>query len=141
MRVPRVAAATALAVVLICFSVPIAAASQGRGHNDSLAALAARHHGLRIGTAVDTDVLAADAAYRQTIAEQFSTVTAENVMKWQLVEPTQGQYDWAAAGRLVDFARRIHATVRGHTLVWHSQLPDWLTGGSFTPEELRALLR
>ena len=137
MSVSRVAV-TALAATLLCFFLPTAAAS---GHDDTLRALAARHHGLRIGTAVDTDVLAADAAYRQTIAEQFSTVTPENVMKWQLVEPTRGQYDWAAADRLVDFASRIDATVRGHTLVWHNQLPDWLTGGSFTPDELRALLR
>jgi endo-1,4-beta-xylanase len=137
MSVSRVAV-TALAATLLCFFLPTAAAA---GHDDTLRALAARHHGLRIGTAVDTDVLAADAAYRQTIAEQFSTVTPENVMKWQLVEPTQGQYDWAAADRLVDFARRIHATVRGHTLVWHNQLPDWLTGGTFTPDQLRALLR
>jgi len=140
MRVPRVAAATALAVVLMCFSVPIAAASQGRGHNDSLAALAARHHGLRIGTAVDTDVLAADAAYRQTIVDQFSTVTPENVMKWQLVEPTQGQFDYAAADGLVKFARRNHDKVRGHTLVWHNQLPTWLTSGSFSNDQLRDLL-
>jgi endo-1,4-beta-xylanase len=136
MSVSRVAV-TALAATLLCFFLPTAAP----GHDDTLRALAARHHGLRIGTAVDTDVLASDAAYRGTIAEQFSTVTPENVMKWQLVEPTRGQYDWAAADRLVDFARRIDATVRGHTLVWHNQLPDWLTSGSFTPGELRALLR
>jgi endo-1,4-beta-xylanase len=56
MRVPRAAVATALAAVPLSCSVPAAFASQERAHSDSLAALAARHHGLRIGTAVDTDV-------------------------------------------------------------------------------------
>jgi endo-1,4-beta-xylanase len=138
MSVSRVAA-TALAAALLCTILPSSAVAGG--HDDTLRALAARHHGLRIGTAVDTDVLAAEPDYRRTIAEQFSTVTPENVMKWQLVEPTRGQYDWAAADGLVAFAKRIHATVRGHTLVWHNQLPDWLAGGTFTPKELRALLR
>ena len=140
MRVPRAAVATALVAILMSCSVPAAFASQGGGQKDSLAALAARHHGLRIGTAVDTDVLAADAAYRQTIIDQFSTVTPENVMKWQLVEPVQGQFDYAAADGLVRFAQRNHDKVRGHTLVWHNQLPNWLTGGSFTNEQLRDLL-
>jgi endo-1,4-beta-xylanase len=138
MSASRIAATALVTALLLSCSLPTAASG---GHDDTLRALAARHHGLRIGTAVDTDVLAAEPAYRRTIAEQFSTVTAENVMKWQLVEPTQGQYDWDAADGLVRFAQRIHATVRGHTLVWHNQLPGWLTGGSFTDEELRALLR
>lgn len=54
----------------------------------SLRALAARHD-LAIGTAVDMDVLrdAADPQYRALAASQFSTVTAENVMKWESLEP------------------------------------------------------
>jgi endo-1,4-beta-xylanase len=105
-----------------------------------LRTLAARHN-LRVGTAVDTDALAKDATYEQLVGEQFNTVTPENVMKWQLVEPTRGTYDWAAADGLVSYARAHGQLVRGHTLVWHNQLPGWLTSGTFTPDELRALLR
>jgi endo-1,4-beta-xylanase len=105
-----------------------------------LRTLAARHD-LRVGTAVNTDALAADATYRQLVGAQFNTVTPENVMKWQPVEPTRGGYDWSAADGLVAFARAHGQLVRGHTLVWHNQLPDWLTAGTFTPAELRALLR
>jgi hypothetical protein len=50
----------------------------------------ARHTGLRIGTAVNTEALANDATYRRLVAEQFSSVTPENVMKWEVVEPTRG---------------------------------------------------
>jgi endo-1,4-beta-xylanase len=101
----------------------------------------AERHGLRVGTAVDTSALAADAPYRQLVGEQFSSVTPENVMKWQLVEPTRGQFDYAAADGLVSYAQAHGQKVRGHTLVWHNQLPTWLTGGTFTDDELREILR
>ncbi|HWU06210.1 MAG TPA: endo-1,4-beta-xylanase [Streptomyces sp.] len=96
--------------------------------------------GLRIGTAVDTSALAEDAPYRAEVAGEFSSVTAENVMKWEAVEPQRGTYDWAAADALVDFAKKNKQLVRGHTLVWHSQLPAWLNDGDFTAEELREIL-
>ncbi len=112
--------------------------------HDSLRYLAAKV-GLRIGTAVNTDALASNADYATITATQFSTVTPENVMKWEAVEPTRGHYDWAAADRLVAFAQRHGQLVRGHVLLWHNQLPGWLTtgvaNGSISNTELRSLLR
>jgi endo-1,4-beta-xylanase len=101
----------------------------------------ARHTKLLIGTAVDTSALAADATYRTLVAEQFSSVTPENVMKWAVVEPQQGRYDFSAGDELVRFAQANGQKVRGHTLVWHNQLPSWLTSGSWTSDQLRAILR
>ncbi len=104
-------------------------------------------HGLYMGTAVNMDALddANDPKYRELVASEFSTVTAENVMKWDALEPTRGTYDWSAADELVDFARRNHQLVRGHVLVWHSQLPKWLTDGvadgTISKDELRDLLK
>lgn len=31
--------------------------------------------------------------------------------------------------------------INGHVLVWHQQLPDWLTQGRFSRDELKAILR
>src|SRR5205085_9532381 len=87
--------------------------------------------GLRIGTAVipfDLD----NAPYTAVLAEQFSAVTPGNEMKWGVVEPTQGVFDWSGADRLVAFARQHRQLVRGHTLLWHNQLPAWLTTGVAT---------
>jgi endo-1,4-beta-xylanase len=107
---------------------------------DTLRGLAAKA-GIKFGVAVNTDALAGDAKYRRIVASQFSSVTAENVMKWESVEPARGVYDYAAADRLVAFAERHGQVVRGHTLVWHNQLPTWLTTGDFTAAELRQILR
>jgi endo-1,4-beta-xylanase len=54
-------------------------------------------------------------------------VTPENAMKWAVIEPQPGKFEWSGADAIVDFARKHDQRVRGHTLVWHAQNPDWLT--------------
>jgi endo-1,4-beta-xylanase len=104
-----------------------ALATSNGASNDSLRSLAAKI-GLRIGTAVMPSDLT-DAPHTNILASQFSAVTPENEMKWQVVEPTQGSFDWTGADNLVNFAEQNKQLVRGHTLLWHNQLPDWLTTG------------
>ncbi|WP_345763509.1 endo-1,4-beta-xylanase [Diaminobutyricibacter sp. McL0608] len=137
----------ALGASVVLFSQAAAFAGQPSHHNpappsDSLRALAAPV-GLRIGTAVNTDQLASNPAYTAILNSQFSSVTPENVMKWDAVEPTQGTYNWAPADALVASAKANGQLVRGHTLVWHSQLPAWLTqeASSLSADQLRALLK
>lgn len=107
---------------------------------DSLRVLA-EPIGLRVGTAAVPSELT---NYGQIIGDQFSTVTPGNEMKWQVVEPVQGTYDWTDGDKLVAFAKAHGQLVRGHTLVWHNQLPDWLTvgvtNGSISNDQLKALL-
>jgi len=86
----------------------------------------AKQRGIEIGTAVRGNVLKRNRAYRQIVAAQFSSVTPENEMKWALIEPSRGHYDFAAADDIVKRARAAHQKVRGHTLVWHAQLPAWV---------------
>lgn len=94
---------------------------------------------LLVGTAVRNEPLREELGYRTVLARQFSSVTPENAMKWSVLEPERGSVDWSAADRIVEFAVDHGQAVRGHTLVWHSQLPAWvadLEGG-----ELRQALR
>ncbi len=60
------------------------------------------------------------------VAEQCSVVTAENAMKWEALHPEPSKYDFRHADMLVEFAERNGIEVVGHTLVWHSQCPDWV---------------
>ena len=85
-----------------------------------------------------------DPTLSQITADQFSVLTPENEMKWQVVEPQQGSFDWTGADNLVAFAEAHNQRVRGHTLVWHNQLPNWLTqgvaNGTISNPQLRDLL-
>jgi endo-1,4-beta-xylanase len=145
MRIRRLIAVGAAGVAAALGITTAASAVTGSGiaaAPDSLRALAAKT-GLRIGTAVipfDLD----HPAYQAIAASQFSVVTPGNEMKWQVVEPTQGTFDWSGADRLVAFAEQHGQLVRGHTLLWHNQLPDWLTSGvangTISNAQLRDLL-
>ncbi|MFD3687760.1 endo-1,4-beta-xylanase [Nocardiopsis sp. NPDC058631] len=95
----------------------------------------ADQRGVFMGTALASHRLD-EAAYAQTAAAEFNSVTHENDLKWEAVQPQQGQYSWSGADRVVDFAEAHGQDVHGHTLVWHSQLPSWVSGGTFTADGL-----
>jgi endo-1,4-beta-xylanase len=97
--------------------------------------------GIRIGAAVDVAVLEKDDRYRRLLAREFNLVTPENAMKFSVVQPERGRFDFTEADALVAFAQAHGMQVNGHVLVWHQQLPEWLTQGQFSRDELKAILR
>ncbi|MFN8074309.1 MAG: endo-1,4-beta-xylanase [Kineosporiaceae bacterium] len=106
----------------------------------SLKALAART-GMAIGNAVSLEALAEDPNYAKIAATEFDSVTPENVMKWDATEPERGQFTFAQADAFMKFAETNKQKVRGHTLLWHSQVPAWVTEGTWTKAELTEVMR
>lgn len=47
-------------------------------------------------------------------------------MKWESLQPTEGDFDYTTADEIVSFAKENNMAVRGHCLVWHNQTPDWV---------------
>jgi endo-1,4-beta-xylanase len=106
---------------------------------------------LKIGTAVAggghhleqpyPDPFTYDRPYRRVLAREFNSASPENQMKWEFIHPERGTYNFGPADAIVKFAQQHGQVVRGHTLLWHSQNPDWLEEGDFTKAELRAILK
>lgn len=92
-----------------------------------------------IGAALSVEALADDAVYAELAGREFNSVTPENAMKWGPTEPSQGELTFAGADAIVEFAEAHDQRVRGHTLVWHQQLPAWVTD-ALTAEELGAAM-
>ncbi|KAL6903245.1 glycoside hydrolase family 10 protein [Trichoderma evansii] len=91
------------------------------------------------GTATDRGLLQRD-RNAAIIQANLGQVTPENSMKWQSLEANQGQYNWGDADYLVNFAQQNGKVIRGHTLIWHSQLPNWVNNIN-NADTLRQVIR
>jgi GH35 family endo-1,4-beta-xylanase len=94
---------------------------------------AAQASGKWVGSAVQSSLLRSDALYASTCARHFNYLTPENEMKWGSIERQPGSPDYSPADSIVAFAEARGMRVKGHALVWHQQVPDWVTRLS-TPE-------
>ena len=99
---------------------------------------AAAGSGRYFGTAVSSGRLG-DSTYSTVLDREFNMVTPENEMKWDTTEPSRGSFNFAPADSIVSHASTHGERMRGHTLVWHSQLPGWVS--SITdPNTLRSVM-
>jgi endo-1,4-beta-xylanase len=100
----------------------------------------ADQRGIRIGAAAAPTYFS-ESQYGATLAREFNQLEPENAMKFGPIHPGPTSYNFDPADTLVNFAKPNNMSVRGHTLVWHNQLPSWLTGGGFTPAQLSSQLQ
>ncbi|MFE0987611.1 endo-1,4-beta-xylanase [Streptomyces rochei] len=133
LRLSRAAAAGLVAAAALTAAAHSAEAAEAADTLGSAAAAQGRY----FGTAVAAGHLG-EADYAATLDREFNSATPENEMKWDATEPSRGTFTFSAADRVVDHARAQGMDVRGHTLVWHSQLPSWV--GALGAADLRAAM-
>ncbi len=98
-----------------------------------------------VGTAVNRSIVTGQAGFRRDadsvagdialVKAQFNQIVAENDMKWMMLHPRPGAdgYDFTASDALLKFGEANSMEIAGHTLVWHSQTPNWVFEGTHLP--------
>lgn len=94
------------------------------------------------GTATDNGELT-DTAYTAILNDttEFGQITPGNGQKWQYTEPSQGTFSYTSGDQIVDLAEANGQIVRCHTLVWYSQLPSWVSSGTWTADTLTSVIQ
>ncbi|WP_329009442.1 endo-1,4-beta-xylanase [Micromonospora rifamycinica] len=122
---PRLRAALlSIATGVVAVGTTVALASSASA-GTTLGAAAAET-GRYFGAAVAVNRLS-DSVYVGILNREFTSVTAENEMKWDATEPSPNQFTYASGDRLVSHAEANGMRVRGHALAWHQQQPRWTT--------------
>lgn len=95
-----------------------------------------------LGVAVSEDqIMGKTSTATEIFSRHFNSITAENVMKWESIHPSPDKYNFVPADAMIKLAENNDAEVIGHTLVWHSQTPDWVfTDESGTPVSKQTLI-
>ncbi|ACM59742.1 endo-1,4-beta-xylanase [Caldicellulosiruptor bescii] len=89
----------------------------------------------KIGVAVPYRALTnpVDVAF---IKRHFNSITAENEMKPEALEPIEDNFNFSIADEYLNFCRKNNIAIRGHTLVWHQQTPNWFFENPQTGKKL-----
>jgi|GEM_PF-406916 len=107
----------------------------------------ARNAGMHYGTMVHkAQFTKAGPEYKQTLIDEFSMVFPENEIKWDAIEPARGVFKFAYPDSVIDFAQANGKKSRGHFMLWHTNIPYWVTSrksgtNKWTRTELMSILK
>ncbi|WP_157442470.1 endo-1,4-beta-xylanase [Deinococcus misasensis] len=96
---------------------------------------------LKIGAAVDMFQLLDNPDYTNILEKDFEILVAENAMKMAPSQPARNEFNFAQGDLLAAYAQKNNMKLRGHTLLWHEQVPKWMTDGNFSKDELEEIMK
>ena len=90
-------------------------------------------HGMKVGTCLNTQMIDR-AVVKKLLLEHFDSVTMENSMKPDYLFNKKKSLETGElvvefnsdALRMMKWAKENGFSMRGHTLIWYSQTPDWI---------------
>lgn len=120
-------AGAAGATAALCGTWPFSSASRAAGTSLSLRDIAASK-GIVFGASLAVHELERPhgARYANLYTSDAGLITSELEFKMSSLRPAADRLDFSHADRLVAFALKNNLAVRGHTLIWNDDLPDWI---------------
>jgi len=99
-----------------------------------------------IGAALNLDqITGKDVEGIQILKKHFNSIVAENCMKSIEIHPEEDRYEFTYPDQFVALGEQNNMFIIGHTLIWHSQLPQWFCiddeGNNVTPEILKSRMK
>ena len=131
-------------ILIITFSILILLVSCSANKRTSLKeAFADKFY---IGTAMNSEqITGIDSASIRVIKDQFNAIVPENIMKSEVIQPVEGEFNFSLADQFVEFGEKNNMFITGHNLIWHSQLPTWFctdaNGKNVSPEILKQRMK
>lgn len=131
---------------IILFSLIALAVSNVKAQKSDISLKKAFQDKFYIGTAMNLDQIhGTDQKSVDIIKQQFSSIVAENCMKSMYLQPQEGKFFFNDADKFVEFGEKNNMFIIGHTLIWHSQVPDWFfidkNGKTVSPEVLKQRMK
>jgi endo-1,4-beta-xylanase len=74
-------------------------------------------------------------------SSNFGQMTCDNSMKWDTIEPQQGQFNYGTADQQVAQALAAGQVIRCHNLNWYSQLPSWVSNGNWNAQSMTSVIQ
>lgn len=109
--------------ILACFAYCTSTSRMGAAGNSLKDAY---KNDFLIGTALNTQQIEErDSKANALIVQQFNAITPENIMKAEIIHPEWDRYNFDLADKIVAYGAKNNMKVNGHTLIWHSQLPQF----------------
>jgi endo-1,4-beta-xylanase len=62
----------------------------------------------------------------ELVARHFSSITPENIMKWEEIHPEPERYNFEVSDQYVAFGEKHNMHIIAHALVWFHQTPGWV---------------
>ncbi|RMZ67188.1 Endo-14-beta-xylanase 2 [Pyrenophora seminiperda CCB06] len=131
---------SAIVTGLAFASSAIASPTYGTDHgkdNDSLYKSMKKAGRSFIGTAL---TLRNETREGEIIKADFNSFTPENAMKFESLHPSRNNYTFDDADRYAAYAKKNNLQIHCHNLVWHSQLPQWVSNGGFDNKTLISIM-
>ncbi|SPQ23144.1 1049999c-dd75-4b72-878a-643676936bd5 [Thermothielavioides terrestris] len=137
--------------LLFLASLPLGLAGQDKGKPCKKGLnTVAKQAGLKyFGSATDSPGFRERAGYEAVYPQydqimwksgEFHMTTPTNGMKWVFTEPERGVFNFTEGEIVSSLAKQNGFMLRCHALVWHNQLPDWVTATNWTAAELRQII-